>query len=174
MRYYHEARHAIRVGGPEGGIDVAASASNKPASKRISAAAGRTSSKALNTGRRSNVGGSGRCCICLDPVALQNVAVVAFFCTHAYHITCLNDTSSTARNAGEKASGTARTASGDFFIGDPRLDPRVGKGFSENGEAAGSSAPQGFEMRCILCTTAASAAKKRGEDNRQFGQAGLV
>eukprot|EP00850_Spirogloea_muscicola_P005291 SM000024S07753 [mRNA] locus=s24:238417:248992:- [translate_table: standard] len=32
---------------------------------------------------------SARCSICLDPLRLHNVPVMAFYCSHSYHLTCL-------------------------------------------------------------------------------------
>lgn len=143
MRYYDEARHAVRVGGSEYDMKKSDEPSlNGGDSIKVSAASLSRTNKAGGKGGRmpTNYGGSGRCCICFDPVALQNVAVVAFFCTHAYHETCLNDTSGILPS--DESGGLRRAGSNMNDIGtyDDTPDP----------------AP----MRCILCTTAASAREK--------------
>ena len=96
----------------------------------------------------TNIGGSGRCCICFDPVALQNVAVIAFFCTHAYHETCLNDTSGIA----------SAEDSGNLKRSESTIDDATSMSV-DNGDASGPA-----PMRCILCTTAAST-KRKAEAN---------
>jgi hypothetical protein len=143
VRYYDEARHAVRVGGSEYDTKKSDEPSlNGGDSIKVSAASLSRTNKAGGKGGRmpTNYGGSGRCCICFDPVALQNVAVVAFFCTHAYHETCLNDTSGILPS--DESGGLRRAGSNMNDIGtyDDTPDP----------------AP----MRCILCTTAASAREK--------------
>ena len=146
MRYYDEARHAIRVGGSENDVDEPLESNgNGEDSVRWSARGSFRENKAGSKGGRilTNMGGSGRCCICFDSVSLQNVAVVAFFCSHAYHETCLNDTSGI--QSSEESGGLMRTTSN-------MNDNNYGM---ENGNSA-DHAP----LRCILCTTASSAKQK--------------
>ncbi|XP_024396785.1 vacuolar protein sorting-associated protein 41 homolog [Physcomitrium patens] len=146
VRYYDEARHAVRVGGSEYDMEKPdESDSNGGEIVKVSAASLSRTNKAGGKGGRmpTNYGGSGRCCICFDPVALQNVAVVAFFCTHAYHETCLNDTSGILPS--DESEGLRRSGS------------------NMNDSAYGleyNSSPDPAPMRCILCTTAASAKGK--------------
>ncbi len=97
----------------------------------------------------NSIGGSGRCCICFDPLALQKVAVVAFFCTHAYHETCLHDTSGIVSSEQERDNGLQKSGSG---MNETASDPRESNGDLSN------PAP----LRCILCTTAASTKQKSG------------
>ncbi|BBN13096.1 vacuolar protein sorting-associated protein 41 [Marchantia polymorpha subsp. ruderalis] len=165
VRYYDEARHAIRVGGTEEEGKAQSNSQNgsiapAPAMQRLR---DQIPSGTTKTGRKlSTISGSGLCCICLDPVALQNVAVVAFFCSHAYHVTCLNDTS------GIRSQGTDLKKKES-----PKdLAYKIGQGIStaslyihgdedEDEEESGSP-----PMRCILCTTA-SAKNKEAKDDRK-------
>jgi hypothetical protein len=146
VRYYDEARHAIRVGGAEKGDEAGDGVADASKLGPVLRRAG-SPIKGVKTGRiSSSVSGSGLCCICLDPVALQNVAVVAFFCSHAYHVTCLNDTSGIS-----KASENKKKPEKDLGF-------RIGQGIAslydeeDNDEEEESNSPS---MRCILCTTAA-------------------
>lgn len=147
VRYYDEARHAVRVGGSEYDMEKPDEPSaNGGDSVKISASGLSMTNKAGGKGGRmpTNYGGSGRCCICFDPVALQNVAVVAFFCTHAYHETCLNDTSGilpSDESGNLRRSGSNMNDTGSY-----------GSGYEDS--------PDPAPMRCILCTTAASAKEK--------------
>lgn len=148
VRYYDEARHAVRVGGSEYDTEKPDEPSaNGGDSVKVSAASLSRTNKAGGKGGRmpTNYGGSGRCCICFDPVALQNVAVVAFFCTHAYHGTCLNDTSGILPSE-ESGGGLRRSGS--------HMNDTVTYGSSYD------DPPDPAPMRCILCTTAASAKDK--------------
>lgn len=148
MRYYDEARHAVRVGGSEYDMEKPDEPSaNGGDSVKVSAASLSRTNKAGGKGGRmpTNYGGSGRCCICFDPVALQNVAVVAFFCTHAYHETCLNDTSGILPSE-ESGGGLRRSGS--------HMNDTATYGSSYD------DPPDPAPMRCILCTTAASAKDK--------------
>jgi len=140
VRYYDEARHAVRVGGSEYDAEKPdePNANGGDSVKSSSTSLSRTNKAGGKGGRiLTNYGGSGRCCICFDPVALQNVAVVAFFCTHAYHETCLNDTSGILPS--EESGGLRRSGS------------------HMNDSSTYDDPPDPAPMRCILCTTAASA-----------------
>jgi hypothetical protein len=154
VRYYDEARHAIRVGGSEFDLGEHAQASANGGEPLI--ANGASTSQGRKGGSKggripNNIGGSGRCCICFDPVALQKVAVVAFFCTHAYHETCLNDTNGIASSEQETPSGPLKSGS--------RTNNTV-SGAGEINEDSSNPAP----LCCILCTTAAST-KQKAEAN---------
>ncbi|CAK9872351.1 unnamed protein product [Sphagnum jensenii] len=154
VRYYDEARHAIRVGGSEFNAGEHAQARANGGEPLI--ANGASTSQGRKGGSKggripNNIGGSGRCCICFDPVALQKVAVVAFFCTHAYHETCLNDTSGIASSEQETPSGPLKSGS--------RTNNTVSGAGEINGDSS-NPAP----LCCILCTTAAST-KQKAEAN---------
>ncbi len=154
VRYYDEARHAIRVGGSE--FDPGEHAQARANGGEPLIANGASTSQGRKGGSKggripNNIGGSGRCCICFDPVALQKVAVVAFFCTHAYHETCLNDTSGIASSEQETPSGPLKPGS--------RTNNTVSGAGETNGDLS-NPAP----LRCILCTTAAST-KQKAEAN---------
>jgi hypothetical protein len=151
VRYYDEAHHAIRVGGSEFDTGVRGLASaNGGESKRANGASTSGGKGGSKGGRTPNsIGGSGRCCICFDPLALQKVAVVAFFCTHAYHETCLHDTSGIVNSEQERDNGPQKSGSG---MNETASDPRESNGDLSN------PAP----LCCILCTTAASTKRKSG------------
>ncbi|KAL2623253.1 hypothetical protein R1flu_003458 [Riccia fluitans] len=164
VRYYDEARHAIRVGGSDNGLKGQSNGQNgaiptAPTMNLVNSG----NLRGTKTGRiSSTISGSGLCCICLDPVALQNVAVVAFFCSHAYHVTCLNDTSG-IRSQGPDAK---KEVSKDLAF-------RIGQGLStaslydhgdEEEEEGESGSPP---MRCILCTTASAKNKEAINDRKK-------
>jgi len=151
VRYYDEACHAIRVGGSEFDTgDRGLASANGGESKRANRASTSGGKGGSKGGRIPNsIGGSGRCCICFDPLALQKVAVVAFFCTHAYHETCLHDTSGIVSSEQEIDNGPQKSGSG---MNETASDPRESNGDLSN------PAP----LRCILCTTAASTKPKSG------------
>ncbi|CAM6008740.1 unnamed protein product [Sphagnum balticum] len=154
VRYYDEARHAIRVGGSE--FNPGEHAQARANGGELLIANGASTSQGRKGGSKggrilNNIGGSGRCCICFDPVALQKVAVVAFFCTHAYHETCLNDTSGIASSEQETPSGPLKSGS--------RTNNTVSGAGETNGDSS-NPAP----LCCILCTTAAST-KQKAEAN---------
>ncbi|XP_031486112.1 vacuolar protein sorting-associated protein 41 homolog [Nymphaea colorata] len=129
VKYYNEARHAICISSEE---DEAQSERQNSSSLR---SAGKTDSvKAV--GVKSKMRAGGRCCMCFDPFIIQNVSVVAFFCCHAYHITCLASATD-ALSSDIKRTGSSSYASES----------------DEDDDDTRSSAPG---MRCILCTTAAS------------------
>lgn len=94
---------------------------------------------------KSKTRGGGRCCICFDPFSIQNVSIVAFFCCHAYHTTCLSDsTNSVSSKKGKSpASGSALS----YY--------EYGNGDVDDEEDDDDTASGGLRMRCILCTTAA-------------------
>lgn len=150
VRYYDEARHAIFVGSRDDGLTPGMNGRRGSVDKpmtRQSSLGGKGSRTNLNTG------GSGRCCICLDPVALQNVSVIAFFCTHAYHVTCLADSSDNPQtNNIQKEKG--------YSIPNGVQTPGT-TSILENGGDMYTNEYQRSGMRCILCTTAAASSKRK-------------
>ncbi|KAI4322345.1 hypothetical protein L6164_022050 [Bauhinia variegata] len=92
---------------------------------------------------KSKTKGGGRCCICFDPFSIQNVSVIVFFCCHAYHTTCLMDssyTSSSEKGAETTSKGAETYDAYNGYVDDDEEETNSG----------------GHRMRCILCTTAAS------------------
>ena len=133
VKYYKEAKRAVCLSNEED------DARSKRDASRASLAIEKTPS-VRNMEAQSKTRRGGRCCICFDPFSIQNVSVVMFFCCHAYHTTCLMD--STYTNSSKKE--TAATSQELYEYDD---DGEVNNDDSQAG---------GPRMRCILCTTAAS------------------
>ncbi|EHA8589217.1 vacuolar protein sorting-associated protein 41 [Cocos nucifera] len=84
IKYYKEARRAIYLGSIE----------EETRGKRENEASAPTMERVANARMmvvQSITRGNGRCCLCFDPLSIQNVNVVVFFCCHAYHVPCLQD-----------------------------------------------------------------------------------
>lgn len=161
VRYYDEARHAIRLGGAEKveetGDGVADAVKSGPVLGRAASAVKR----GIKPGRiSSSVSGSGLCCICLDPVALQNVAVVAFFCSHAYHVTCLNDTSGIRPKGSDGKKESDKDLGYLIGLGTASLYEQA---TDDEDEEESDSHP----MRCILCTTASKKYESKGNQKKK-------
>ncbi|MCO5553723.1 hypothetical protein L7F22_007249 [Adiantum nelumboides] len=139
VRYLGEARHAIFVGSRDEGTNERAQSVGL---SRLPSQGGTPTTM---------TGGSGKCCICFDPVALQNVSVVAFFCTHVYHVTCLAESSDNTQPDvfNEK----------DNYLpnGIPAQSLRA---YQENGDSHTHESDRS-NLRCILCTTAAAASRRK-------------
>ncbi|KAL6967122.1 Vacuolar protein sorting-associated protein 41 [Sarracenia purpurea var. burkii] len=139
IKYYKEARRAIYLSNEE----------DEARAKRDDSRASQSTEKAPNVRTvevKSKTMGSGRCCICFDPFSIQNVSIIAFFCCHAYHTTCLSD--STHSVSGKKAPVAASKEAVSYYEyenGDVDDD--------DDDDDALSGSPR---IRCILCTTAAS------------------
>ncbi|KAK8598630.1 hypothetical protein V6N13_094594 [Hibiscus sabdariffa] len=126
VKYYNEAKRAVCLSNEE----------DDARSKRDSS--GTTTPSVRNMDVKSKTRGGGRCCMCFDPFSIQNVSVVVFFCCHAYHTTCLMD--STDTNTSSKKD--TRAASEGLYEYEEDDD---------NGSEGGDP-----RMQCILCTTAAN------------------
>ncbi|KAK8598652.1 hypothetical protein V6N13_094616 [Hibiscus sabdariffa] len=126
VKYYNEAKRVVCLSNEE----------DDARSKRDSS--GTTTPSMRNMDVKSKTRGGGRCCMCFDPFFIQNVSVVVFFCCHAYHTTCLMDSTDTNKSS-KKETGAASEGLYEYEEDD-------GDG-SEGGDP---------RMRCILCTTAAS------------------
>ncbi|CAO2813254.1 unnamed protein product [Amaranthus hypochondriacus] len=132
VKYYKEARHAIYLSNEED------EARTKRDDKRM--ADSLTKAPSLrNMDLKSKTRAGGRCCMCFDPFSIQSVSVVIFFCCHAYHMTCYNDSLNTFNDEKEAPNGSL-----DFGYDDYDDD-------EENDENQSDSS----RMRCILCTNAA-------------------
>ncbi|XP_019448807.1 PREDICTED: vacuolar protein sorting-associated protein 41 homolog [Lupinus angustifolius] len=139
IKYYKEAKHGISLNNEDG-----------PRIKRSHSQASQVLEKSLSlrTGEvKSKASGGGRCCICFDPFYIQNVSVTVFFCCHAYHTTCLMDSSYTSSSSKKENESTSQGAEMyDGYNGYMDND-------SNDDEETESGGPF---MRCILCTTATS------------------
>ncbi|KAH0667020.1 hypothetical protein KY285_028226 [Solanum tuberosum] len=141
VKYYKEAKRGVCLS------DEVDDASSRRGEKSVSHLGERTMSmKSVEV--KSKTRGGGRCCICFDPFSILNVSIIAFFCCHAYHTTCLMESSISI--GGNKEAGVAaqRTASYDEYANGVNDDYED----EEEEEDATSGA---LRMRCILCTTAA-------------------
>jgi hypothetical protein len=56
----------------------------------------------------------GRCSICLEPISVKDAEVVAFFCWHVYHMSCLSE--SEKRGQGETQERTDGHKEGDEVL----------------------------------------------------------
>ncbi|CAL0304043.1 unnamed protein product [Lupinus luteus] len=138
IKYYKEAKHGISLNNED-----------EPRVKRRNSDASQVFEKSLSlrTGEvKSKASGGGRCCICFDPFYIQNVSVIVFFCCHAYHATCLMDSSYTSSSKKETESTPQGAEMYDGYNGYMDND-------SNDDEETESGGPF---MRCILCTTATS------------------
>ncbi|CAN4098954.1 unnamed protein product [Withania somnifera] len=138
VKYYKEAKRAVCLS------DEVDDASSGMGNKSASHLGERIMNSMKSMEGKSKTRGGGRCCICFDPFSILNVSIIAFFCCHAYHTTCLME--STISIGVNKEAGVAalRTVSSDEY------DNGVNDDYED--EDASSGAPR---MRCILCTTAA-------------------
>lgn len=139
VKYYKEARHGIYLSNEE--EEARAKRNDSSASQAIEKSSMRT------TEVKSKTRGGGRCCMCFDPFSIQDVSVIAFFCCHAYHMTCLMD--STSNVSGKKGSeATSR---------EPLLEYEYDNGDVEDDEDDDEDTQSSSRrVRCILCTTASS------------------
>lgn len=146
VKYFYEARHAIYIGSREDELNVNQYGRENAVIRRDD----RRLSTEKNTTKSSNSRATGRCCICLDPLSIQHVSVIAFFCTHTYHITCLTDTTTSVTKDSSKKSGSK-------FIGG--FGDTQQNSFQDESDDDSSTDSNGPRMRCILCTTAAVSSK---------------
>ncbi|KAK4607598.1 hypothetical protein RGQ29_001446 [Quercus rubra] len=139
VKYYKEARHGIYLSNEE--EEARAKRNDSSASQAIEKSSMRT------TEVKSKTRGGGRCCMCFDPFSIQNVSVIAFFCCHAYHMTCLMDsTSNVSGKKGSEATSREPLVEYEYDNGDVEDD--------EDDDEDGQSSSR--RVRCILCTTASS------------------
>lgn len=140
IKYYKEAKRAISLCNEDD------EARAKRDDNRSSQLTERTQiTKTMEVKSKTRAGG--RCCVCFDPFSIQNVSIIAFFCCHAYHLTCLIESAHSVNNKG-KAGPSSQTA--DSYYGYENGD--IDDDEEENDESTPSGMPR---MRCILCTTAA-------------------
>lgn len=138
VKYYKEARHGIYLSNEEDEMR------GKRNENKVSQSIQKSSSVRM-TEVKSKTWGGARCCICFNPFSIQNISVIVFFCCHAYHETCLIESTSNL-DANKGTGDTRRDSTMDFDY--------------DNGEVEDDSEVDTDEssprMRCILCTTAAS------------------
>ncbi|MCL7023700.1 hypothetical protein MKW94_020077 [Papaver nudicaule] len=89
VKYYKVARHAVCLGG--GADEVGPKRDNNyngrsTNSEKRGGLAGRSMKK---IDAKYKTRGGGRCCMCFDSLSTQDVSVTVFFCSHAYHTSCL-------------------------------------------------------------------------------------
>jgi hypothetical protein len=87
-----------------------------------------TSLRSLEIKSRTRCGA--RCCLCFDPLSIQDISIIVFYCCHAYHQSCLE-------GGLDSMKSTARDSDED----------------SEDDDGSPSAESK---MRCVLCTTAAA------------------
>lgn len=131
VKYYKEARHALYFSNEED------EARAKRDDNRIAEHVITRAPSLRNMDLKSKTRAGSRCCMCFDPITVQNVSVVIFFCCHAYHMTCYMDSANTFTDE----NGTRDSVSEyDEYDDD-----------EENDESQSDAS----RMRCILCTNAA-------------------
>ncbi|XP_019199476.1 PREDICTED: vacuolar protein sorting-associated protein 41 homolog isoform X2 [Ipomoea nil] len=139
IKYYKEAKRGIHLS------DEVDEARSKRGEQRASNLVDRTLSiKSMEV--KSKTRGGGRCCICFDPFSIQSISIIAFFCCHAYHLTCLMESTNSVSSKKE-AAAPSQGASSYYEYDNGEVDED-----EDEDEATSSGAPR---MRCILCTTAA-------------------
>lgn len=140
IKFYKEARRAVCLSNEED--DARAKRDGSRASQAMERL---PSMKTMEV--KSRTRGGARCCICFDPLSIQTVSVAVFFCCHAYHMTCLLD--STYTNSMKKETGKT---SGKVVM-NYEYDNIYEDDDDDDDEDDKSGGPR---LRCILCTTAAS------------------
>ena len=93
---------------------------------------GERSSSLRNLEIKSRTRCGARCCLCFDPLSIQDISVIVFYCCHAYHQSCLE-------GGLDSMKSKNNTRSSDEDSDD------------DDGSPSGES-----KMRCVLCTTAAT------------------
>uniref|UniRef100_M8B150 Vacuolar protein sorting-associated protein 41 homolog n=1 Tax=Aegilops tauschii TaxID=37682 RepID=M8B150_AEGTA len=125
VKYYHEARRGVCM----------ASMDEEAQGARVNEGSSRTgdrSSTLRNLEMKSRTRCGARCCLCFDPLSIQDMSFIVFYCCHAYHQSCLEgglDSMKSNSNARDSDDGSE----------------------DDDGSPSGES-----RMRCVLCTTAAA------------------
>ncbi|KAL1558191.1 Vacuolar protein sorting-associated protein 41 [Salvia divinorum] len=137
IKCYKEARRAIYLGNEED------ESHNKSSNKNSASQPAKRSASVRTTEVKSKSRCGARCCICFDPFSIQDVAIYAFFCCHAYHETCLSDSIISISRQTKPATPP------------PRDNLQY---YSDNGDDNDDDDDDSVDdarIRCILCTTAA-------------------
>ncbi|PKA65181.1 Vacuolar protein sorting-associated protein 41 like [Apostasia shenzhenica] len=123
IKYYKEAQRAVCLGSTEG--------ETHRKTMEESSSPNHHESQRRSVELKSRSRGSGRCCLCFDPFSIQHVSVIAFFCCHAYHVTCLTG-------------------------GSDSINIENNIIYNDEEDVRDDDAPStGSRVRCVLCTTAA-------------------
>jgi hypothetical protein len=125
VKYYHEARRGVYMASMDEEVH-----GNRTDDGSSSRGHERSSSvRALDIKSRTRCGA--RCCLCFDPLPIQDISVIVFYCCHAYHLSCLEGGLDSMRSNSNQDSDSGTD--------------------DEDGSPSGQS-----RMRCVLCTTAAA------------------
>lgn len=149
IKYYNEAKRAIYLSNEEN-----EAARSKRDETRFFVEDRLLSMKSM--GAKSKTRGGGRCCICFDLFPIQNLSIIVFFCCHAYHTNCLTDSihSASSKKKQIKKTNSKGHDNNEVSYYYEYDNGNIDEDDEEEEEAA--DAPTGPQMRCILCTTAAS------------------
>ncbi|KAK4492678.1 hypothetical protein RD792_003498 [Penstemon davidsonii] len=142
IKYYKEATRAICLGNEE---DEARAKRDRNRNSQLTERS--LSIKSMEV--KSKIRGGTRCCMCFDPFSIRDVSIYVFFCCHAYHETCLND-SITSVSSKKKPPASTRTDL-SFYEYNNADDDNDDDGSGGDGNDDDYDA----RKRCILCTTAA-------------------
>ncbi|XP_050378991.1 vacuolar protein sorting-associated protein 41 homolog isoform X2 [Argentina anserina] len=140
VKYYNEARHGIYLSNEQ----------DEARAKRNDGRAPQTFEKSPGVRSmevKSKPKGGARCCICFDPLSIQSVNVIVFFCCHAYHMNCLMDSTYSTGINGSGIPTPERVSNYEYDYSDEDDEDD-----DDDGPQKGAS-----RMRCILCTTASGA-----------------
>lgn len=129
VKYYKEARQGVYLSNEED-----ESRAKRDDNRMAEALTRAPSLRHIELKSKTRAGG--RCCMCFDPLTIQNVSVVVFFCCHAYHMTCYVDSSNTFND--EKKARESFSEYGEY----------------DDEEDDDESQSGGSRMRCTLCTNA--------------------
>nr|CAB3488657.1 unnamed protein product [Digitaria exilis] len=124
VKYYHEARRGVYMASMDEEVH-----GNKVDDGSSRASERSSTVRSLDIKSRTRCGA--RCCLCFDPLPIQDISVIVFYCCHAYHLSCLEGGLDLMRSNSNQDS-------------DDGSD-------DEDGSPSGES-----RMRCVLCTTAAA------------------
>ncbi|KQJ85257.1 vacuolar protein sorting-associated protein 41 homolog [Brachypodium distachyon] len=124
VKYYHEARRGVCMASLDEEVGTRIDEGSSRTGDRSS------SLRTLEIKSRTRCGA--RCCLCFDPLSIQDISAIVFYCCHAYHLSCLEgglDSMKANNNARDSDEGSE----------------------DDDGSPSGES-----RMRCVLCTTAAA------------------
>ncbi|WOG95927.1 hypothetical protein DCAR_0415256 [Daucus carota subsp. sativus] len=139
IKYYEDARRAIYMSNEED--EVRSTRDDDTASNLMERS---RNMKTMDIKSKTRAGG--RCCVCFDPFSIQNVSIIAFYCCHAYHRTCLLDSANTVD---EKKTPAPTSHEDAWYYEYEKSDP-------DNVDDNNINTLGSPQMRCILCTTATS------------------
>ncbi|KAL5709701.1 Vacuolar protein sorting-associated protein 41 [Ranunculus cassubicifolius] len=95
VKYYKEARRAILIDNEEDEVQAKRGSGNRnTTSAKAPVEKKSVSMKGMQI--KSRMRGGGRCCLCFDPFSIQNISIIAFFCCHAYHLNCFNESTNSS------------------------------------------------------------------------------